>query len=607
MAIFRNFELRVFAIACLGAFTACSQPDSNPGTGAGGSGSGTAGNSGSAGSGSTGSAGTTGSGGNASGGNASGGNASGSAGNVGTTGASGATGAGGSSAAGSSGAGGASGSAGNTGNTGMAGSASAGRGGASGAAGASGAGGTGGSSTGAVTITGLKIDPNPKNVLSCFVSWTTNTAANSVVQFGVGGYQFEIADSAQVTSHKVTVIGMKQMKSYMIKAISGSASAEGTFMTMAVPATIPVASITAMDATKTQPGWTLMNIQKGDGSASARSNNPAQAVMYDVDGQPVWYYIDGTMVDRGGAISVDLTDKGVLIGATLNNNLANGEPPREVDFAGNTIFECSSANCGRSGNLTHHVSKLPNGNYMMLRDVSESGGTTPNFEEVTPTNTVVWSVAYTKFVPKPSALSGDWCHGNSITVNMAKNEMYFNCRFMGLVKATYMNPTVKWHLPAKYNGASITNAMKFVPPTSQYTDTHDPEIHDDGTVLVFDNGGFSGTIEDGNPRNYHSRALEYKIDETANTATLVWEFPGTFQVDSWYTTQFYLPFWGDADRLANGNVLVTAGRRGTMVRSRIFEVTKADGKVVWEFQLPLDFGVYRSERITPPLVRAITN
>ena len=571
-----SLRFRFFAIACAGALAACTNQDGGGTLGAGGASSaGTAGT--------TGGAGTTGSGGGA-------GNSSG-AGSVGSAGQAGSGGAGGSAVTGSAGASGATGAGGS------------GSGGATGAAGSATTGTAG--AGGAVTVTGLKIDPNPKNVLSCFVSWTTNTAASSAVQFGVGTYQFEIADAAPVTSHKVTVIGMKQMQTYKIKAISGAASAEGTFMTMAVPASIPVATISAVDATKVQPGWTLMNIQKGDGSASARSNTPAQAVMYDVDGQPVWYSIDGTMVDRGGAVSVDLTDKGVLFGATLNNNLANAEPPREVDFAGNTIWECSSPSCGRTGNITHHVSKLPNGNYLMLRDVSESGGTTPNFEEVTPTNTVLWTVPYTKFVPKPASQSGDWCHGNSITVNVAKNEMYINCRFMGLVKATYTNPTLKWHLPAKYSGSGITNGMKFSPATSQYSDTHDPEIHDDGTILFFDNGGFSGTIEDGNPRNYHSRAIEYKIDEATNTATLAWEFPGTFTVDSWYTTQFYVPFWGDADRLANGNVLVTAGRRGTMVRSRIFEVTKQDGKVVWEFQLPLDYGVYRSERITPPLVRAI--
>src|SRR6185295_169734 len=110
--------------------------------------------------------------------------------------------------------------------------------------------------------------------------------------------------------------------------------------------------------------------------------------------------------------------KGVLFGATLNNNLANGEPPREVDFAGNTIWECSTPNCGRGGNLTHHVSKLSNGHYLMMRDISDSGGTSPTFEEVTADNTVVWSLPYTKFVTKPSGLSGDWCHGNSITVNI---------------------------------------------------------------------------------------------------------------------------------------------------------------------------------------------
>ena len=95
------------------------------------------------------------------------------------------------------------------------------------------------------------------------------------------------------------------------------------------------------------------------------------------------------------------------------------------------------------------------------------------------------------------------------------------------------------------------------------------------------------------------------IDENARTATLVWEFPGTFSVDDWYRTEWYQPFWGDADRLENGNVLITAGERGADTESRIFEVTKQDGQVVWELHLGPDIGVYRAERITPPLVRAI--
>jgi hypothetical protein len=460
-------------------------------------------------------------------------------------------------------------------------------------------------------LSSLKIEANPKNVLSCFVSWKTVEAADSVVQFGTSTYDWEISDSKLVTEHRVLLIGMHAAQSYKIKAISksesGIANVEGTFSTAALPSSIPVAKITFVDKEKMQPGWTLMNIQKGDGTSTARSNTPAQAVIYDEEGQPVWYYIDGTTGDRGGAIPVELTEKGVFLGAVMDANGATKEPPREVDFSGNTIWECSTPTCGGTGTLTHHANKLSNGHYLIQRDVTVSNMTAPVFEEITSEGKVVWALDYRKLVLPPSGATGDWCHGNSITVNIDKDEVYANCRFVGLIKTTYNNPTLKWHMAASY-GAKDLGTIKYSPTTSQYSDTHDPEIHDDGTILFFDNGGWSGVVgEVGNPRGYHSRVVEYKIDETNKTATVVWEFPGSFKVDAWYTTLFYLPFWGDADRLPNGNVLVTAGVRGATAQSRIFEVTKQDGKVVWEFQLPTDFGVYRSERIpTPPLVRAIT-
>ena len=465
--------------------------------------------------------------------------------------------------------------------------------------------------SGDLTLSGLKVEANAKNVLSCFVSWKTDQAATSVVQFGENKYEWEISDSEEVTDHKVLVIGMHAGKSYQIKAMStsssGSGSAEGKFTTGALPASIPVAEITVVDKTKVQPGWTLMNIQKGDGTASARSKTPSQAVMYDEEGQPVWYYINGTTEDRGGAIPVELTDKGVLIGAVMNDAMVVAVSPKEIDLAGNILWQCSDPLCGRGGSLTHHVDKLPNGNYILQRDVTAGSGTAPVFEEVTSDNKVVWSLDYAKLVKAPAGTMGDWCHGNSLTIDIDKDEVYANCRWMGLIKTSYKDPnTLIWHLPASYGGKGSGN-MTFSPSSSQYSDTHDPEIHDDGTIIFFDNGGFDGIVgQDANPQGYKSRVLEYKIDEAKKTATLVWEFPGSFNVDSWYKTSFYLPFWGDADRLENGNVLVTAGVRFTKIKSRVFEVTKQDGKVVWEFQLPLGYGVYRSDRIVPPLVKAIS-
>jgi hypothetical protein len=487
--------------------------------------------------------------------------------------------------------------------------------GTSGTTGGGGATGGGGTSTGnGPTITGLKVEANPKSVLSAFVSWTTDQPSDSVVEFGENRYEWEISDSAQVTSHKVLIIGMHATKPYQIKAMSsgggGTSSATGTFTTGALPAQIPVADVTVNDTTQSQPGWTLMNIIKSSSSSGPISNDPAAAVIYDAAGQPVWYYVDGTTKDYGGAISTYLTDKGVLVGPVMSSN-GTGESPREVDFAGNTVWECQDPKCGGTGDLTHDTIKLSNGDHVVVRWKSLGTGgpgmdSDPVFEEIDASGKVVWSLDYGQLVPKPSDASGDWCHGNSITIDIAKDVVYANCRWMGLVKTSYKNPSsLLWHMAASYGKAA--GSMTFSPSTSQFTDVHDPEIHDDGTILFFDNGGYSmSMVPGGSTTTYHSRAVEYKVDETTKTATLVWEFPGSFDVDAWYKNDWYTSYFGDADRLANGNVLITAGSVGAEAGdARVFEVAKADGKVVWEFRLPSGFGTYRADRITPPLVKAL--
>jgi len=482
------------------------------------------------------------------------------------------------------------------------GSSGVGAGGASGASG-NGAGGSAGAAvTGGLTLT---IDPNPNSVLSCFVSWKTDQASNSVVQFGEAAYDFEISDDTLVTDHKVLVIGMHASKSYMIKAISGSASGTGTFMTGTLPAQIPVGTVMINDTSKSVAGWTLMNVQQGGTDNRPRSSVPPAAVMYDAGGQPVWYYIDGPGPDIGGAVSTQLTDTGVVIGPTWNQQNTNGVPPREVDFAGNIIWECKHAACAAGKDVTHETKKLSNGHYVILEYVGSSAQN-PVFRELDADSNEVWTFDWVSLLPAPSGSTGDWCHANAITIDIAKNEVYANCRWVGLMKATYTNPTKTWLIPAKYGSKGLGD-FTFVPSTSQYDDAHDPEYHDDdNTVLFYDNGGWSGSVDTVAGGDYHSRAVEYTIDASAGTATLTWEYPGSFTPpDDWYTTKWYSPFWGDVDRLSNGNILITGGMIGaSKPESRVFEVTKADGKVVWELRLPVNFGVYRSDRITPPLVHA---
>ena len=523
-------------------------------------------------------------------------------------------GAGTSATAGTNGAAGTSSAAGTTGGAGRGGTTGA--GGRGGTTGAGGAGGTASDpGTAPSAITGLMITANPNNVLSCFVSWTTDKAANSTVQFGQTALQWEIADATLTTTHKVLVIGMKAQLTYMIKAISGnsggSVSATGTFTTGTVPAQIPNGTVMINDTTRSQPGWTLMNVQKGQGDTRARSDYPPYAVMYDSDGKPVWYYVDGTMPDIGGAVSTQLTDKGVLIGPSWNTAATvDVVVPIEVDFAGNTVWQCSAALCGNK-NFTHHASKLSNGNYMLIEYIMTGSRQDPIFREVNASNQVVWNLDYAKLVTPPANATGDWCHANSVTVDLAKNLVYANCRWAGLLKATHdATPVRQWLLTGMGKGSSVptqpTSDIAFSPTSSAFSDTHDPEIHDDGTICFFDNGGYSGGAG-GSTTQLHSRAVEYMINETAKTATLTWEFPaGATPPDAWYTANWYTPFWGDVDRLPNGNYLVAAGIRSPTVESRVFEVTKSDKKVVWEFRFPPDYGVYRADRITPPLIKPIT-
>jgi hypothetical protein len=508
------------------------------------------------------------------------------------------TGNGGSTAA--AGTSGAAGMDGGRGGTVAAGGGAGGRGGAVGSRGGSGGAataGAGGGSTGAggvgagtLAISGLKIDQNPNMTISCFVSWTTAGAATSEVDFGEGSYQFRIRDATMVTAHKLLVIGMHAETAYKIKAVStnadGSGSAEGTFTTGKLPASVPLPMLTASDLANSQPGWTITNIMPA-------KSGPANIVMYDQNGIPVWYYIHGTNADsRGDVIAKLLPNNNVLVGPT------SGESPREVDLSGKVVWTGPAQSNAML--MTHLVGKLSNGNYLLNIELDKAvtnGSTKIDnqlLEEIKPDLTVVWSWKLFDHIP-PAGNREELCHGNTFNIDEAAGIVYYNCRFLGLFKIDRASGDILWRLGGSYDKTSIGGGdFTYSPASGQFSDDHEPELHDDGTLLLYDNGGYMGTST-----NYHSRVLEYQIDQTAKTAKVTWEFPGTFNVDAWYKNSWYSPYWGDADRLPNGNILITAPTKSASASTRILEVTRA-GKVVWEITMPVNNGSFQADRLSPP-------
>ncbi|MFF8967694.1 aryl-sulfate sulfotransferase [Streptomyces globisporus] len=103
---------------------------------------------------------------------------------------------------------------------------------------------------------------------------------------------------------------------------------------------------------------------------------------------------------------------------------------------------------------------------------------------------------------------------------------------------------------------------------------HHPTELPSGNLLVFDNGVF----RPGHDVPY-SRVIE--IDRAG---TIAWEYHDPAR------ESFFAPFMGSAQRLPNGNTLVTDSPAG-----RLFEVT-ADGLLVWEYVVPY-FGGYEEAEV----------
>ena len=102
---------------------------------------------------------------------------------------------------------------------------------------------------------------------------------------------------------------------------------------------------------------------------------------------------------------------------------------------------------------------------------------------------------------------------------------------------------------------------------------HDARVLENGNVLVFDNGNRRGW----------SRVIEVE----PRTGKIVWEYAASPHED------FFTEARGGAQRLPNGNTLITES-----VRGRGFEVTRG-GEIVWEYYVPKTAG--REQR--PVIIR----
>ena len=170
----------------------------------------------------------------------------------------------------------------------------------------------------------------------------------------------------------------------------------------------------------------------------------------------------------------------------------------------------------------------------------------------------------------------DWTHANAITIDPWDNNYLVSLRcFCQILKISRTTGDVIWRL------GGVSSDFTFVgenPTNSPYYFIGQHNIHGmaNGNIMFFDNGSLQG--QGSLTGRTYSRAVQYQLDETNMTATLVWQY-----VHSPYVLT---PTEGIVKRFANGNTYVgwvSAAQQGT---GPVLTEVNASNQVMFELSAP---------------------
>jgi hypothetical protein len=166
----------------------------------------------------------------------------------------------------------------------------------------------------------------------------------------------------------------------------------------------------------------------------------------------------------------------------------------------------------------------------------------------------------------------DYDHPNALTFDLAGNYVVSWRNLDQITAIDQASGAFLWRLGGLKGEFTFVND-----PLDGFSKQHAVKMLPNGNVLLFDNG------TDHVPSQ--SRAVEYRLDHVAKTATMVWE--------SRHDPILHAAFLGWVDRLDDGNTWV-----GYTIFGRVQEVAPS-GSVVWEGQLQVNGANASVYRIIP--------
>lgn len=514
----------------------------------------------------------------------------------------------------------------------------------------------------------MTVAANPNNSLSAVVTIASPEVVTIELTATSGDHVVTVPRTAVgATTTRIPLVGMRKERDYDLVATLFDAGGDpldtvgGTFATGTIPERFAPYEFTA-DVDRASPGYTILEMQEwGDPSLIVPQrpfDDPQYLIALDDEGEIVWYYENGPVIGaveqtiEGNFTSITFPN-GVREFDILGDDVAAWEVPIENADGAEVALDDSRLLDDQAGGVTpplpvdsddvllelihHEGHQMSNGNYLALSttshplspeqqttfcpdDTVEFGVFSDVAVEFEPNGRVVrtwdlWDAVDVDLVPgeemcnEAFAVHGDrdWTHANAVVYDEARDAVVFSARHTSQVIAmkrlAVEGPQTKvlWIF-----GEGGTMPIEGDVPRYQ----HAVEIQQDGSILLYDNGnGRDGTDLQDPTNPPYSRAVQVAIDDTSAdpddwSVTQVWEHT----TDDYDAAPLFAPFIGDADRLTNGNVLITHGGIDFMnpesfLHAMVIEVVPTgedDGDVVWEFLSGSPdrlVSIYRAERI----------
>jgi arylsulfate sulfotransferase len=423
---------------------------------------------------------------------------------------------------------------------------------------------------------------------------------------------------------KIMVAGMRGFTTYHMRAVvvfpDGTEfnDADHTFATGGLsPSQTPSMTATTTPGMTPSGGVELLDLVHS-GSAGPEEN----VVATDLNGNVIWYFDPGNTTSVANPVKL-LPDGNMLINYNGSSG-ADGEGSllEEVDLAGDVIWQMNAADLNAalaaSGHDitivgTHHdVAALPNGHLILIASMDKDFTDLSGYPGVTTVRgdvlidldqnhapVWVWSEFDHLDVNRHPMNFPDWTHTNAVLYSASDGDLLISMRHQyWLIKIDYANGKGSGDIVWKLGWQGDFTLEGGTDPVDWFYAQHGPSFLSTNTsgvfqLVLFDNG--DNRPKDGAPCGTtptspcYSRVPLFQIDETAKTATILWQD----------TLPIFSFFGGNAEHLANGDVeFDEAASAGTTVAGAVYEVTMdpTAPKTVWQLQIAGQYA-YRGFRI----------